>query len=63
MDEAEIITVTPDRDNLVRLANHFMEKVVTLTKDALVGNKFDKVALHIAAKKTQEILQQLAETK
>jgi hypothetical protein len=59
MMETEAIAIKPDHDNLVRLAIHFVDKVVILTNDALIGKEYDKVSAHICAKKAQELLQQL----
>jgi hypothetical protein len=57
--EAETIIKPPDWNNLVRLANHFMEKVVKQSEAAVSGKEFDKVSLHVSAKKVQEILKQM----
>lgn len=58
MDAAEP-TIAPDLGNLVRLADHFIDKTVKLTNDAVIGARFDSVTCHIAAKKAKELINQI----
>lgn len=50
---------SPELNNLVRLADHYIGIIVKETRDALGKESCDKIQAHIAANKVKEIFEQI----